>query len=176
MPKMSRIKPLCLQVFGAWRNSQQRTQLSPVPGSNKLWLIIFLRIPPTDSFCTQWECWNIWEYLGIMTKGFNDERSKSQSLMHKLNFLESHPLRENPCWIRHRELSLCNDWRQPGTIQALHIRFQKNFLLWLLTRPVLPGTGLEGQKYILDAFWRVIWAWAALGLTRPKPKMHCPLA
>ena len=99
---------------------------------------------------------------------------KSQSLMHKLNFPESHPLRENPCWIRHRELSLCNDWRQPGTIQALHIRFQKNFLLWLPTRPVLPGTGLEGQKYILDAFWRVIWA--ALGLTRPKPKMHCPLA
>ena len=29
-------------------------------------------------------------------KGFNDERTKSQSLMHKLNFPESHPLRENP--------------------------------------------------------------------------------
>ena len=79
MPKMSKIKPLCLRVFGAWRNSQQRTQLSLVPGSNKLCVTNYYSPDLSDWFIfTQWGCWNIWEYLGIMTKGkgFNDERTK----------------------------------------------------------------------------------------------------
>ena len=61
-----------------------------------------------------------------MTKGFNDEHSLG-TLMHNWNFPESHPLRENPCWIRHRQLSLQWTWRQPGTTEGSTYQVSEEF-------------------------------------------------